>query len=176
MERTFIRIDGAPILLIDNNESVIDGKEVEEEIPLNELVDDPAMKKGIKIFGEAEVRSIYKEMKHCHDREVVRPLKLCDVTYEIKRKALAYRMFLKMKINWEIKAQGCADGQPQRVYKSKEEKYSPLVALESIFITSDMAAKEGRDVANVDILGGLYSPMLVMTPYLNYRVKSSSCY
>ena len=111
------------------------------------------MKKGIKVFGEAGVRSIFKEMKQFHDREVVRPLKPSQITNEVKRKALAYLMFLKMKSNGEIKARGCADGRPQRVYKTKEETSSPTAAVESIFITCAMAAKERRDVATLDIPG-----------------------
>ena len=73
----------------------------------------------MKTFGEAGVRSIYKEMKQFHYREVVKPLKPSQVTKEIKAKALAYLMFLKMKTNGEIKARGCADGRPQRVCKTK---------------------------------------------------------
>jgi hypothetical protein len=65
-------------------------------------------------------------------------------------------MFLKMKSNGDIKARGCADGRPQRIYKSKEETSSPTAAVESIFITTAMAAKEGRDVASVDIPGAFY--------------------
>ena len=90
-------------------------------------------------------------MKQFHDREVVRPLKPSQITKEIKNKALAYLMFLKMKTSGEIKARGCADGRPHRVYKSKQETSSPTAAIESIFITSAMATKEGRDVATVDI-------------------------
>ena len=51
------------------------------------------MKKGVKVFGEAGVRSIYKEMKQFHDREVVKPIKPEDITPEVKHKALVYLMF-----------------------------------------------------------------------------------
>ena len=81
----------------------------------------------------------------------MKPLKPSQIKKEIKNKALAYLMFLKMKTSGEIKARGCADGRPQRVYKSKQETFSPTAAIESIFITSVMTAKEGRDVATVDI-------------------------
>ena len=111
------------------------------------------MKAGIKIFGQAGVESIYKEMRQFHDREVVKLLRPCDVTYDIKRRALGYLIFLRMKSNGEIKARECADGRPQRVYKSKEKNSSPTVAVESIFITSAMEANEERDVAIVDVPG-----------------------
>ena len=58
-----------------------------------------------------------------------------------------------MKTNGEIKVRGCADGCPQHVNKTKEDTSSPTVAVESIFITCAMAAKENRDVATVDIPG-----------------------
>ena len=68
------------------------------------------MKKGIKEFREAGVRSILKEMKHFHDREVVRPIKTRDVTMKVKYKALTYLMFLKKELNGDIKTRGYTDG------------------------------------------------------------------
>ena len=81
----------------------------------------------------------------------MKPIKLKDVTVEVKHKALAYLMFLKMKSSGEIKARGCADGHPQQLYKSKGETSSPTAAVESIFIPSSIADKEKRDVATMDI-------------------------
>jgi len=75
------------------------------------------MKAGIKIFGQAGVESIYKEVRKFHDREVMKPLRPCDVTYDIKRRALGYLMLLKIKSNGEINSRGCAGGCPQHVYK-----------------------------------------------------------
>ena len=111
------------------------------------------MKAGIKLWGKKGMGAIMKEMKQFHDRNVVRPLLPNDITHDIKKNALAYLMFLKMKRNGDIKERGCADGRPQRIYKSKEETYSPTVATESIFITAMIDAQEGRDVAHVDIPG-----------------------
>ena len=51
------------------------------------------MKKGIKIWGEKGVTAITKEMKQFHDRNVFSPLKLEDITPEVKNKALGYLMF-----------------------------------------------------------------------------------
>ena len=83
----------------------------------------------------------------------MKPLSPHEVTDKAKRKTLAYLMFLKVKTSGEIKARGCANGRPQQVYKTREETSSPTAAVESIFITSVMAAKENRDVATVDIPG-----------------------
>ena len=51
-------------------------------------------------------------------------------------------MFLKKKRNGAIKGRGCADGRPQRIYKTKVETSSPIASIEEIFITSAMDALE----------------------------------
>ena len=84
---------------------------------------------------------------------MVKPLKPCKITEEVKRRSLAYIMFLKMKSNGNIKARGCTNERPQHIYKSKEDTSLSTAAVESIFITSVMVAKEGRYVASVDIPG-----------------------
>ena len=83
----------------------------------------------------------------------MKPLLLHQITPEIKAKALRYLMFLKKKRNCVIKGRGCADGRPQRIYKTKEETSSLTASIESILITSVMDALENRDIAYVDIPG-----------------------
>ena len=111
------------------------------------------MTAGIKAYGQQGVDAIVKEMKQFHDREVVRPLLPEQITPDIKKRALGYLMFLKMKRTGEVKGRGCADGRPQRIYKDKLETSSPTVCTESVFIGSAMDAKEKRAVAHVDIPG-----------------------
>ena len=111
------------------------------------------MKAGIRAYREEGVKSILKEMKQFHDHEVVNPLRPSEITPEIRNKALGYLMFLKMKTDGGIKARGCTDGRLQRVYKTKQETSSPIVSVESIFITCAMTTKEKRDVATADIPG-----------------------
>ena len=62
-------------------------------------------------------------------------------------------MFLKRKRNGDINGRGCADGQPQKVYKYKLETLPPTMCLEFIFIGCAMNTKEKRDVTHVDIPG-----------------------
>ena len=76
-----------------------------------------------------------------------------QITLEIKAKALGYLMFLKKKRNGMIKGRGCANGRPQRIYKTQAETSSPIASIESIFITSVMNAREGRDLAYVEVPG-----------------------
>jgi hypothetical protein len=62
-------------------------------------------------------------------------------------------MYLKQKRCGRVKARGCADGRKQRIYKTKAETSSPTVSLKALFLTSVIDAKEGRDIATVDIPG-----------------------
>ena len=92
-------------------------------------------------------------MKQFHERNVVKPLDPEDITDEIRKRALGYLMFLKQKRNGDIKGRSCADGRPQRLYKTKAETSSPTAAIKSVLITGLIDAQEGRDVAVVDIPG-----------------------
>jgi hypothetical protein len=62
-------------------------------------------------------------------------------------------MFLKQKHCGKIKGRGCADGRKQRIYMTKQEASSPMVAIESLMISCVIDTKEGRDMATVDIPG-----------------------
>ena len=62
-------------------------------------------------------------------------------------------MFLKEKRCGKVKARGCADGRKQRIYKSKDETSAPTVTTESVFLSSVIDAKEGREVVTCDIPG-----------------------
>lgn len=112
-----------------------------------------SMNAGLKRFGEKGTEAVLRELKQLHDRSVMEPKLARDMTREDKRKALSYLMFLKEKKNGVIKGRGCADGRKQREYISREESSSPTVAVESVFLTSVIDAREGRDVATVDVPG-----------------------
>ena len=62
-------------------------------------------------------------------------------------------IFLKEKKSGSIKARSCANGSKQREHIAKEEAAAPTVALESVFITSTIDAKESRKVVTIDIPG-----------------------
>lgn len=47
----------------------------------------------------------------------------------------------------------CADGRPQRVYKTKAETYSQRVITKSLFIICSIETRENGEVATVDIHG-----------------------
>jgi hypothetical protein len=112
-----------------------------------------SLKKGLMEYGEDGAKAMTSELKQLHDKSVMIPRAANLMTREEKRQALQYLMYLKKKRCGRIKGQGCADGRKQRVYKSKEESSSPTVAIESLFLTAVIDAKERRDVATCDIPG-----------------------
>ena len=60
-------------------------------------------------------------------------------------------MFLTEKRDGTVKSRMVYNGKPTREWLSKEDSASPTVSLESLFLTSIIGAKEGRDVMTCDI-------------------------
>ena len=112
-----------------------------------------SMKKGIKLYGDAGVEAVLKELQQLHDRKVLEPKEAKSLSSSERKAALQYLMFLKEKRNGTIKGCGCADDRKQREYINKEEASSPTVAVESVMISCTIDAKERRDVATIYIPG-----------------------
>jgi hypothetical protein len=91
--------------------------------PIGELflTEQMPFRRGIKHFGKDGADAVVRELKQLDTLETVPPLHPNDLSREQKREALRYLMYLKQKRCAKVKARGCADGQPQRVYKSKTE-------------------------------------------------------
>ena len=64
---------------------------------------------------------------------------------------MATIFFLTQKRDGRIKGRACADGSKQRTFMTKEEAASPTVSMETMSLTSVIDAKEGREVAVIDI-------------------------
>ena len=62
-------------------------------------------------------------------------------------------MFLKKKWCGTIKGCGCADGQKQRAYITKEESTSPTISTVAMFLMAVVDAWENRKVAVLDVPG-----------------------
>ena len=101
------------------------------------------VRQGLKLFGEAGVDAVMKELVQLHERGVLEPKSAKDLDVEQRKDALQYLMFLKQKRNGTIKGRGCADGRKQRAYTTKEEASSPTVAIESVMLSCVIDAKEG---------------------------------
>ena len=76
-----------------------------------------------------------------------------NLTWDIRKQALGYLMFLKRKRSGKMKGRGCADGRPQRECITKEESSSPTVSLYAFMGSCLMDAIDGRKVITVDIPG-----------------------
>jgi Reverse transcriptase (RNA-dependent DNA polymerase) len=112
-----------------------------------------SMKRGLKLFGEDGVSAVGAEIKQLHDRAVMKPATATELTFEQRKEALAYLMFLKRKRTGVVKGRGCADRRKQRAYTDKEEATSPTIATEAVFLCAVIDAQERRNVAIVDVPG-----------------------
>ena len=107
--------------------------------------------KGIKLFGEPGRKAAGKEVDQLHRRNCFTPIDINSLTKEEKAKAMEALMFLTEKKNGTIKGRMVYNGKPTRVWLSREDSASPTAALESIFLTSIIDAKEKRDVMTADV-------------------------
>ena len=79
-----------------------------------------SIKQRLKVFGKKCEAAVQKELQQFHDRRVFEPKKPQDLSYEQRRRSMAYLMFLKLKSDEvTIKGRGCADGRKQRDWLSK---------------------------------------------------------
>ena len=124
-----------------------------------------SLKAGIKKFGARGEDAAMTEMGQLHERECFKPRDASKLTKEEKRKALESLIFLTEKRDGRIKGRTCANGSKQREWMSKEDTSSPTVSLQSVFITCGIEAKEGREVAIVDIPNAF-----VQTPHTGEKV------
>jgi hypothetical protein len=65
-----------------------------------------SMKKGIKLFGQAGVDAVSKELQQLYDHKVLEPKSPDQISSADKKDALQYLMFLKKKRNGIIKGGG----------------------------------------------------------------------
>ena len=91
---------------------------------------------------------------------------------EERKLTLSSLIFLKQKINEDIKVISCVDGQPQRQTMKKEDATSPTVATECVFVTSAIDAFKRRKVENLDIASDfLYNPMDPKDPKVHMALQ-----
>ena len=133
-----------------------------------------SIKKGLKLYGEAGAEAVLNEMKQLHDRDVIEPKSPNMLTNEEKKQALHYLMFLKKKRCGRIKGRGCADGRRQRIYKTKEEISALTLAIESLFLSSVIDAKEERSVVTLDIPGAFMQADMDEVLYTSEKANKRS--
>jgi len=109
------------------------------------------LSQGPKKFGDKGEKAAHDEMKQLHDRKCFKPIDINTISTEARKKAMRSHMLLTEKRDGRIKGRAVADGSTQRTWITKDEAASPTVAMESTLITATIDAKEGREVAVVDI-------------------------
>ncbi len=107
----------------------------------------------MKHFGERGEMAVSKELKQFNVYGVFEPLYANKLSNEEKLKALTLLIFLKEKQDGNVKARSCANGSVQKEHVAKEEAAAPTVALESVFVTATIDAKEKQKVVMIDIPG-----------------------
>ena len=87
-------------------------------------------KKGLKLFGDEGYQATKNELEEdLLGRGFIDMLSWKDLTWDIRKQALGYLMFLKRKRSRRMKGGGCADGRFQQEYITKAESSSPTVSL-----------------------------------------------
>ncbi len=107
----------------------------------------------MKDFEERGETAVSKELKQFNVYDVFEPLYTNKLSNEEKSKALTLLIFLKEKQDGNVKARSCANGSVQREHVAKEEAATPTVALESVFVTAAIDAKEKQKVVTIDVPG-----------------------
>ncbi len=107
----------------------------------------------MKHFGERDEAAVSKELKQFNVYNVFEPLYANKLSDEEKLKGLTLLIFLKEKRDGNVKARSCSNGSVQREHVAKEEAAAPTVALEPVFVTATIDAKEKRKVVTIDIPG-----------------------
>ena len=76
-----------------------------------------------------------------------------DLTWDIRKQALGYLVFLKRKQSEKMKGRGYDNGRHQQKYITKEESSSPTMSLYALMSSCVMDALDGRKLITVDIPG-----------------------
>ena len=109
------------------------------------------LKKGLQKYGEKGKEATMMELDQLHKRNCFTPINIDDLKEGEKKKAMEALMFLTEKRDKKIKGRMVYNGKPTREWLSKEDSKSPTVAMESIFLTTVIDAKENRDIMTADI-------------------------
>ena len=100
------------------------------EIEASKATPQYGFRKRLKLFGDKGYQATKDELKvSLFARGCINMLSSKNLTWNIRKQALGYFVFLKRKESGKMKARGCADRRHQQEYISKEESSSPTVSL-----------------------------------------------
>ena len=110
-----------------------------------------SMKAGLKILGNKGKQAVSKELSQLHMRDTFLPINSKTLSKTEYDKLLESHLLRKQKRDQSIKGRMVAGGNKQRGHIVKTDATSPTAPLESVLLTSTIDAKEGPDVAIIDI-------------------------
>ena len=85
------------------------------EIEASKATPQYGFRKGLKLFGDKGYQAAKNELKaNLLVRCCIDMLSWKDLTWDIKKQALGYLVFLKRKLSGKMKGRGCANRRPQR--------------------------------------------------------------
>lgn len=109
------------------------------------------LKKGLHKFGNRGAAAATAEMDQLHRRNCFTPISIASMTPLERKRAMEALMFLTEKRDGSIKGRMVYNGKGTREWLTREDSASPTAAHESIMITANINAKEGRDVMCSDL-------------------------
>ena len=109
------------------------------------------LKKGLREFGVEGVQASKAKLKQMHDRGCWRTVAVNKLTRRERLRAQEGLMLLTRKRSGSCKGRLAFNGKPTRAWLGKEDKKSPTVLTESLFITCAIDAWETNDVMSMDI-------------------------
>ena len=100
------------------------------EIEASKSTPQYGFRKGLKIFGDKGYQAAKEELeKESTGKSCIDMLSWEDLTWDIRKRALGYLIYLKRKISEKMNGREYVDGRPQRNYITKEESSSSTVLL-----------------------------------------------
>ena len=143
----------AHYIMMHYNEQAKISKKIKRKKKYTPKAGQYSLEAGLRAFGEKGETAVTKELHQFNNYSVFDPIHANTLTDEEKSQALGSLIFIKEKRNGDIKARSCANGSVQREHVAKDEAASPTVALESVFTTATIDAREKREVVTIDIPG-----------------------
>jgi hypothetical protein len=128
------------------------------------------MKAAEREFGLARTTKACRiEVEQIHMQNIFVPKHWDELTPKQKGSVLESFIFVKHKKSGVDKARLVINGAQQHDHVTKEEASSLTAYTESVILTSIVDAKEGRDVATVDIPNA-FAQMVITDAHKDYRV------
>jgi len=111
-----------------------------------------SIQEGIKRYGQKGKNSVMKEIKNLDEKNsCFGEIRYETLTQLMKDKALPLLLFMVLKRTGDLKTRGVAAGNRQRLYTDKNDCSSPTPDHFAFRYLCAVFAKEGRDVATVNL-------------------------